>query len=872
MEAAEKIYREISKELLNTFFYNRRVFAKQEKEDSGKVIFLTKYQSIDSVKIKYALQNKLALMTYQQNQNNLRWVCLDFDIQKCVQKEKYDFLQDMQYREKLIEDVEIAIKKLKELNINYVMEYSGNRGIHIWIFFEEEVSKALGYTIIEKILEKIKFRYTFVEDSGIMLDKYPKNGNAEGNRIGLGVKMPLSYHQKSECYSYIIEKTSDIRRIQDLDVDFLKFQLDMLRKIKRNSVDALIKVLNISNILNSEQFSRINGMIEREYSLDEIKNMLKKSKIFQNIFNKSNLSEYERDILVGTLSRIRSRNNPSYGKEILKDFFKTLDNYNEDITTKKLEKLENLYPIKIEEIEKKLGIKCEYCKKYKINNTMELIDGIEFASFNENKVLINWVTKAEIDYLINNDEVPLEFIQNRLQRLKVDEIEKKIEKVKKGEEHQRILPYKYIRHEKEKDRILYSYSAEDRVISTTIMFLIDNILGGEYTNSSSYSYKINRYKYKNYKIFEPWNNLWMNYKKDISDKIYDPSYDNYYLLKLDLRNFYDSINHIFLRDYLYNRPTDNIKMVLNNMDSKQRNEYKNLCEFLIQLCECTNPERGVPQGPAFARYLAEIYIHQIDLLIKAEINEYTEFYYRYVDDIVILVEDGEKAKNILKKITDKLKVLDLEMNYKKQIFGQVKDIKYEVISDDIEKYFIDGIEEETPQFIKNKAKYILQNMFEKIKKDENGELDYKNIPFFLTHLMDEKYIETNKEDIIKCITNANIGRGSMYKHFYNNIIFRNNIEDLGFYEKIEGLSRANFIDALLKNSYRVEKYILQKIYNDYIEIGDLQEYEKIELYMLALQNNLTFNEKKIDYKLLIVCIKYTIKLNLNQSILHNILI
>ncbi len=72
MEAAEKIYREISKELLNTFFYNRRVFAKQEKEDSGKVIFLTKYQSIDSVKIKYALQNKLALMTYQQNQNNLR--------------------------------------------------------------------------------------------------------------------------------------------------------------------------------------------------------------------------------------------------------------------------------------------------------------------------------------------------------------------------------------------------------------------------------------------------------------------------------------------------------------------------------------------------------------------------------------------------------------------------------------------------------------------------------------------------------------------------------------------------------------------------------------------------------------------------------
>lgn len=684
--------------------------------------------------------------------------------------------------------------------------------------------------------------------------------------------MPLSYHQKSGCYSYIIQNTSDINKIQNLSIEFLKSQLNLLKKARKNRVNDLIETLNISDILNSEKFSRVNGMVENEYSLVQIQSMLKKSKIFQNIFSKNNLSEYERDILVGTLIRIKSRSNPNYGKEILIEFFKTLDNYNEEITLTKLGNLKNLYPIKIKEIEKELGIKCEYCEKYNITNTMELINGVEFIDFNETKALINWVVKAERDYLINNDEVPLEFIYNELNKIDVQRIEEEIEKIKRGERREEIKFYKYTRLEEDKYRILYSYSAEDRVISTTIMFLIDNVLGGEYTSSYGYSYKLNRDKYKNYKIFESWNYLWMNYKKDIEDKIYDSSYDDYYLLKLDLKNFYDSINHIFLRDYLYNRPTKNIQTILNNMKLKQREEYKNLCEFLIQLCETTNPKQGVPQGPAFARYLAEIYINQIDLAIKNEIDKYTEFYFRYVDDMIILIENKEKAEKLLKKIINKLRILDLDINSKKHIFEKVRSIKYEIINDDIEKYFIDGIEEDTPQFIKSKAKIILQNMFEKIKNDKYGEVDCKNVPFFLTHLIDEKYIENNKEDIIECVTNTKIGRGSMYKHFYNNIIFNKNVESLDFYKKIDGLSRSNFINSLVLNSSKVEKDKLQEIYDNYIIMEDLEEYEKIELYILAIQNELALKEKYVDIKLLLNCIKYSKELRLDKNVLHNVLV
>ena len=91
MNEIEEVYKNVAKGLLNNFFYNKKVFAKQEKDENNRIVFMTKYQGIDVVKIKYALKNKNAFMSYQQDQNNLKWICLDFDIQKNVQGKDYDF-------------------------------------------------------------------------------------------------------------------------------------------------------------------------------------------------------------------------------------------------------------------------------------------------------------------------------------------------------------------------------------------------------------------------------------------------------------------------------------------------------------------------------------------------------------------------------------------------------------------------------------------------------------------------------------------------------------------------------------------------------------------------------------------------------------
>ena len=159
--------------------------------------------------------------------------------------------------------------------------------------------------------------------------------------------------------------------------------MNYLKRIERNSVEDIIKKLGIKDIIDGEIFARINGMVSKEYSLKEIINMLKKSKIFQKIFNKSQLNEEERRILVGTLIRLKSINDERYGENILKQFFRTLDNYDENITNTKIENLRNLYPPLVKEVERKLRIKCDYCEQNKITNTMELIDGVEFIDFSK---------------------------------------------------------------------------------------------------------------------------------------------------------------------------------------------------------------------------------------------------------------------------------------------------------------------------------------------------------------------------------------------------------------------------------------------------------------------------------------------------------
>ncbi|MDO4535736.1 MAG: RNA-directed DNA polymerase [Clostridium perfringens] len=825
-------YSEFSLMVLNKIFYNKDVYGKQLKDIDGKVIYNTAYDTIDANKIRYMLLNKGSIMTYQQKLNKLKWLCLDFDIKSGFLDDGYNFEEDNEYKPKLFSEVNLAANYLKEHKISYLMEYSGNRGIHIWIFLNEEVSKEVGYQIVNKIYNDINFQYIINDRECIALDLFPKNGVSKGNKIGLGVKIPLSFHLKSNSYSYCIKDISEVLRCNKLDEDFIGKQIDLLNSSIMNDVGDIISKLQIEDCEYVEEYDECTGVLNQEKSYIEIMEQLKKCSVLKYILEKplSKLSSFDRTVLVGTLVRVKSRDNDEFGKEwLVKYFASDNESYNEEITNSKIELLSNLYPPTIKFLEKKYNMQCHYCNENNIKNTLQLLDDVELKSVNKDEKILKWIIKCEKRYLALNDEIPLNYILDELNNLDLNELLGYIKNIKNND-FKEVKYYKFIRHEEQKERTLYSLSAKDRVISSFIMKEINKMLYGLYSNSS-YSYRLNNNMLSD-DIFISWNKLWMKYVRDIEDKIYSKSYDDYYIIKLDLKSFYDHISIPQLREMLYHKPTKSIEYAMYNIPQSEVEEYKNMCEYLLQISErITEHNRGVPQGPAYARYLAELYLVEVDKLIVSFLKSDFEYYFRYVDDMVILVQDEERGKELYSKIAEKVQELSLELN-EKCIQGKVADLKYEITKQDVTKYFIDGIDENTPELVKDKAKSLLNKMI-----GNNEEFDVKQLPFYLTHLIDNRFLDSKKDKIIDYIINTNIGRGSMFKYFYKNILFKNNNYDTTqtYYKNIQGLSRGNYLNELSKHIQEINDVNhIKEVVNYYIDEGLLEEYELNEVYRIIL--------------------------------------
>ena len=106
-----------------------------------------------------------------------------------------------------------------------------------------------------------------------------------------------------------------------------------------------------------------------------------------------------------------------------------------------------------------------------------------------------------------------------------------------------------------------------------------------------------------------------------------------YLIRADVENFYESINHKILLDILHSSPKLSVTP-------------RRVLTQLIRSYAClTNGKVGLPRGVGISAYLSEVYMENIDLEISA-LPDVT-FYERYVDDIIVIFSP-EKAENTTK--------------------------------------------------------------------------------------------------------------------------------------------------------------------------------------------------------------------------------
>lgn len=178
-------------------------------------------------------------------------------------------------------------------------------------------------------------------------------------------------------------------------------------------------------------------------------------------------------------------------------------------------------------------------------------------------------------------------------------------------------------------------------------------------------------------------------------KFIDLSLDDIFFFKIDIKDFYESIDH---------------KKLISKINSLD----KDLCQivniFVNEFAVYKGKSKGLPTGIDLSSVLAEHYLYDLDSYIE---NHKKIVGFRYIDDIIILSENGKdclvEAKKDIKLIFRKLK---LEFNQDKSVLSSLGSANFDYLGYNhsiencsISEKTINGIKEKLKALIKTKINY-----------------------------------------------------------------------------------------------------------------------------------------------------------------------
>ncbi|GAA4084176.1 hypothetical protein GCM10022392_01070 [Mucilaginibacter panaciglaebae] len=413
------------------------------------------------------------------------------------------------------------------------------------------------------------------------------------------------------------------------------------------------------------------------------------------------------------------------------------------------------------------------------------------------------IKSALLKYALANDEIPLYNLMKKLENASYDDARQAIADIYQGKFPDYFDSFLFKRNENDKVRILHSLDHVNNIASTYILSVLNDLFYTEITDNS-FGYRLAQ-GFQNGNIFGNWFVNWYQFSKRISHILNNIEFANYYLIKIDIRSFYDRIDLQRLQIKLYEEVPERVADKLRDVSQEEKNRYRNAVGYLIELSKRTtgNQKHGVPQGPAYARYLAELYLLGMDKLIETELikDKRREYYYRFVDDIFIFVEDEYKAKHILKELSKWASINNLELNAAKTEIQNVDDYnksgKFQKFQDDA-KYMISKAN-------KNKALLSEQEIQEALARLDSLTNDVKfglkdNIRFFYFQFSNDKRLNFVKKKLIKYLPFTNNARGTLYMMFYTDLV---NTQPETFWsigleqERLSGLSLGHYLNTLL---------------------------------------------------------------------------
>ncbi len=140
-------------------------------------------------------------------------------------------------------------------------------------------------------------------------------------------------------------------------------------------------------------------------------------------------------------------------------------------------------------------------------------------------------------------------------------------------------------------------------------------------------------------------------------RVVDGKYINPYVLKMDIAKYFENISRKKVYEIISGKIKDRDILDLSKKILDSSNDYDTEGKEGL----------GLPIGNYTSQMFANIYLHEADAYAKHVLK--CKWYYRYMDDTVILLENKERAKYVLSMISEFLfSELGLKLNSKTNIF------------------------------------------------------------------------------------------------------------------------------------------------------------------------------------------------------------
>ncbi len=222
-------HNESASKMLRLFVGREDLFAQETLDQNKRRTVSNELRPLTESVIKEHLVGKITADTFIQRPNStVHFIVIDVDVSKQVllqvQKDSDEYIA---YMQKALDMASTVKNILKQMGITGYIEYSGNRGYHVWIFMTEWIPTRYANMLCE-ILEKKLGQ----PDASLTVEYFPNRTRIKPGKYGQALKIPYGIHGKTGERSYFLdEQGTPMMKIDTLMDGIAKASLSEIKRI-----------------------------------------------------------------------------------------------------------------------------------------------------------------------------------------------------------------------------------------------------------------------------------------------------------------------------------------------------------------------------------------------------------------------------------------------------------------------------------------------------------------------------------------------------------------------------------------------------------------------------------------------------------------